>query len=171
MNYNVMGFGGVKFELSVFEATFALSFGEVTFEPVFDSVQNGNKKIFRRFEGYRPVVDVNLYNIQDDDYKQMRGLITIVNLSNRSNTGITIYPEYSVDNDTNLSLSGMFLDSDFMLEDLVRREGLQAVKLSFTADTLIQNIPNWTNATAEYIVTDDDYEIVTDGGDSLITNG
>lgn len=169
-NYNVLGFGGVRFVYTPYgtTATFPYSFGTVSFEPEFTELKNPNKKIFRRFDGYRIICDVILYSVDSNSYQELQTLIFLINQAQSTNSGLYIYPNYSADNAINLRLDGMLLDSDFGLLNLAKREGLQKLELEFISEELISSIPSFVNAPEQTFVTESGDTIVDSDGNTII---
>jgi len=166
-NYNVMGYGGIRIGgQGVDTAIFPNSWNEITYSPVIDSVKNGNGKIFYRFKGYRRIVECELFSITSGMYMMVQNLIATINSSMATNTPIYINMKWATGN-TYLSLADMLLDSDFTLEDLVRVEGNQKVKLKFISQNLYQTIPSWTNAPQNTWVNEDD-DIIVDGNENTL---
>jgi len=168
-NYNVMGFGGVAFTYSNYDiARFYYSFCDITFDPVFDRIKNANNRIFYRFRGYRRIVEVDLYSVEDGAYINMQRLITILNASLSDNSGVTLSLNYAAANTTNLYFADMALDSDFNLKSLARLEGLQNVKLKFISLTLRDTIPNFANAGSSFWAVQTDDTVIDGKGNSII---
>jgi len=167
-NFNIQGFGGIRFAYGDYTATFSYSFGQVSYEPEFDRITNANRKIYSRFAGFRPTVECRLISAEDDMYIQVQNLINIINSSLAANAGITIYPEYSSTNNNNLTLTGMLYNSDFKLEDIVKREGIQGLSLEFIADELIDSIPLFANSGIYLWVDESDNQFVDESGNTFI---
>ena len=168
-NYNVQGFGGVRFSYGNNIATFPYGFGEIAWSPEFQETVNPSKKIFRKKLGWRARVECRIISAEDGMYEQIQALITILNESFSANAGITIEPEYAVSNNNNLSLSNMLFNSDYSLEDIVKREGVQAITVKFIAQELLDDISIFVNATHNNRVTSLGDIRVTSLGDVRIT--
>ena len=166
-NYNINGFGGVRFSYGLLIATFPYSFGTAIPTPEYDTIQNANSKIFYRFLGQRYSVDVELYSIETDMYKQVLNLKAILNAAMAANSGITIEPGYSADNDNNFSIENMMWESPFNIENLVRKEGLQRIKLKFKAQELVDTMTSFVNA-GESTWVDGLGNTIVDGNDNTI---
>ena len=166
-NYNVHGFGGVKFEYGWLTAEFPYGFGQAEWKRIVTRIQNSNYKIFERFEGHRPVVSCKLISAVGEEYIQFQRLITIINSANANNEGITIYPKWTERMDT-LTLTQMLFDSDFSIEDLARREGIQGLELDFIRDELVSTIPNSANAGSSFWAVQTDDTVIDGKGNSII---
>jgi len=167
-NYNINGFGGVRFSYGSLIATFPYSFGTAIPTPEYDVIQNANRKVFYRYLGERYRVETELYSIETDMHQQVENLITILNTAMAANSGITIEPGYSTDNANNFSLENMMWESPFNIENLVRREGLQRIKLKFKAQELIDTMSSFANAGENNWIDDSANNMVDDAGNQLI---
>ena len=167
-NYNVHGFGGVKFEYGLLTAEFPYGFGQAEWKRIVTRIQNSNYKIFERFEGHRPVVSCKLISAVGEEYVQVQNLINIINSASAANSGITIYPKWTDGANANLTLTGMLFDSDFSIEDLARREGIQGLELDFIRDELVSTIPNSANAGSSFWAVQTDDTVIDGKGNSII---
>ena len=168
-NYNVNGFGGVRLGYAGYNsAVFPYSFNDITYSPVIDKIENANNKIFYRFRGYRKIVKVELYSVDDNMYQQIQNLIAVLNTSMSDNSGIYITMHWASSNNTNILLSDMLWNSDFSLEDLLRLEGAQKIKLDFISQELCNVIPSFVNAPVRGWIDQDDDTLVDGAGNTIV---
>jgi len=170
-NFNIFGFGGIEFSYGSNTATFPYSPGQITYIPEFDEIINANKKIYRRFSGFRVKIECNLISAETDMYQQVQNLIYIINASTVANAGITIYPEYASGNSNNLSVTGMLYNSDFRLEDIVKREGIQGLNLEFISDELVGYIPVFVNSGSVTWTDSASVDIIDSDGEDILLVG
>jgi hypothetical protein len=168
-NYNVWGFGGVRFSYGGVTATFPYGKGQLSYSPEYGEIMNPSKKIFRKFYGLRANIEANIISAEDNMYAQIQALQTILNASLLANAGITIEPEYASTNNNNLSLTGMLYTGDYKLEDIVKREGIQGIVVKFYAQELVGSMPNLVNGETNSRVTSLGDVRVTSLGDIRIT--
>lgn len=164
---SLFGWGGVM----IAGIEFATSYGRLSFEK--DEVRNTTipplKQILVHSNGWRPVIECELFNLSTADTALFVQLADAISLSQETGAVIGVRPRY-LSTDTGSTASyNCFLDSDFSPEDIANVDVGQTIKLRFIGERLTSRIPtNYSGQTDTDFVDDSANKIVDDSGNQII---
>ena len=149
---SLFGWGGVK----IAGVEFANAFGKLSFQR--EDVRNITigKKIILHPQGWRPIIDCELFNMDDEYGFKFRQLADSIALSQYEQTPLDIYPRYTSTDDGSLIYYSCFIDSDFAPYDIAQVDVGQKITLRFIGVDLVTSLPsNLSNPDIVIRVTDE----------------
>ena len=137
---SIFGFGGCIIECDGVTASFPNNTGAIRYQLKQQTWTTADNVERHKFQGWLPIISVQLQNLDDADVIQMHALINIINTHKSSGLDITITPRYSVTDEYGISFP-VTLQSEFSPQDIAACEAGQTIELTFQATQIYQEIP------------------------------
>lgn len=145
---NLWGWGVVRFVYETTTLVFEQSFGSLRFEHIKKRNVTIDNRIIDHSVGFRPMLELQLLNYEDDDADKFALLMGILSASLNDGLPITISHAYET-GDTGSQLSySYFLDSDIAPSEIAQNVSVgQTLGLSFIGEQIVNTLPD--NLSAE----------------------
>jgi len=131
----VFGFGGSKYEQDSVVIEFPLVLGKLRYQQEYQMRTSISGKDKKRLLGWRPIIEVEIYNLKDGDGSKMASLIAMVS----SGEAITVYPRF--DSSVAEISHDCYCISDVDPQDIAQCEAGQTMLLTFRGIDRLSSIP------------------------------
>jgi hypothetical protein len=164
---SLFGWGGVYITGDSEPATFATSFGNVSYEKVDVRNTTIDGKIIVHPKGWRAVIECELFNTSAADVLAFQRLAALVSISQETSTPLTVYPRYTATDAGSVRAYTCFIDSEFAPRDIANVDIGQTINLRFVAQELITYLPtNYSGQTVLPFIDESDNQYVDENADS-----
>ena len=138
----VWGFGSFRIGTdSSNYAEFTTRMGRIRFVEEFNEYTTLSGSFRRISKGWRPEIDVKIYNLLTDDWQDVVEMFDHINQTKPLNLPLWVQPRYDSDSDADVLAYDCELVSDVSMQDIAETEVGQFIELVFRGRERVSSLP------------------------------